>query len=142
MYLNKKSSEYLFKQNSSYTDFIFDYDKIPEDYYSNPTITTQNIETKNMNLNNKEINEDEIESYIIYYQDKLNPLYLNGSFDEIIQILETEFHNFFVINVYFLYFIQKLKFFKMLKERKQNEANMFYNETLLHLLKKSKHNKC
>ena len=142
MYLNKQSSEYLFKQNSSYSDFIFNYDKIPEDYYSNPTITTQinenNIETKNMNLNNKEINEDEIDSYIIYYQDKLNPLYLNGSFDEIIKILETEFHNFFVINFYFLYFIQKLKFFKMLKERKQNEANMFYNETLLHLLKESK----
>ena len=140
MYLNKKPSEYLFKQNSTYSDLNFDYDTIPENYYSNPTITTQinanNIETKNQNLNNKENDDDKIDSYIIFFQSKLNPLYLNGSFDEIIQILDTEFHNFFAINIYFLYFIEKLKFFKMLKEGKQNDAKLFYKETLLNLLKK------
>ena len=142
MNLNKKPSEYLFKQNSTYSDLNFDYDTIPDNYYSNPTITTQinanNIETKNQNLNNKENDDDKIDSYIIFFQSKLNPLYLNGSFDEIIQILDTEFHNFFAINIYFLYFIEKLKFLKMLKEGKQNEAKLFYKETLLNLLKKSK----
>ena len=142
MYLDKNSNEFLFKQNSTYSDLNFDYDKIPNDDFSNPTITTEtnenNLENKNINLNINDINEDEIDSCIIFYQNKLNPFYLNGSFDEIIQILEKEFPKFFVINIYFLYFIQKLKFFKMLKNGNQNEANIFYKEILLNLLKESK----
>ena len=95
MYLDKNSNEFLFKQNSTYSDLNFDYDKIPNDDFSNPTITTEtnenNLENKNINLNINDINEDEIDSCIIFYQNKLNPFYLNGSFDEIIQILEKEF---------------------------------------------------
>ena len=145
MNFNDVSYDNLFKQNSYYLDnYDYENDKLTE-FGSNPSITTESIQNIfsdpefGFSLNN--INDlDDIDSFIYYIQNKLNLLYFNSAFPEIISILETQFSNFFNVNIPFLYFIQKLKFFILIKDGKEKEADNFYNEILFRLLRESKPN--
>ena len=145
MNFNDVSNDNLFKQNSYYLDnYEYENDKLTE-FGSNPSITTETIQNIfsdpefGFSLNN--INDlDDIDSFIYYIQNKLNLLYFNSAFPEIISILETQFSNFFNVNIPFLYFLQKLKFFILIKDGKEKEADNFYNEILFRLLRESKPN--
>lgn len=140
----EKSSEYFFNQNSIDSNNLDFLDEKISDFISNPSITTESIHNFfsepefGYSFNNNKY--DDIDSFILYFQNKLKSIYFNDAIVEILNILETQFPNFFQVNLSFLFFLQKLKFFQMLKQGKQKEAEIFYNENLIRLLRESKPN--
>ena len=145
MFLSHDSSENFLNENSLFSEInIFESDKL-FDFNSNPCITTESIHNlfsqPEFAFVFKSNNEhDDIDSFIYYFQNKLKPLYLNCAISEIMNVLETQFPNFFNINISFLFFVQKLKMLQMLKEGKVKEANLFYNQFLFRLLRESRPN--
>ena len=127
----EKSSEYFFNQNSIDSNNLDFLDEKISDFISNPSITTESIHNFfsepefGYSFNNNKY--DDIDSFILYFQNKLKSIYFNDAIVEILNILETQFPNFFQVNLSFLFFLQKLKFFQMLKQGKQKEADIFYN---------------
>ena len=140
----EKSSEYFFNQNSIDSNNLDFLDEKISDFISNPSITTESIHNFfsepefGYSFNNNKY--DDIDSFILYFQNKLKSIYFNDAIVEILNILETQFPNFFQVNLSFLFFLQKLKFFQMLKQGKQKEADIFYNENLIRLLRESRPN--
>ena len=145
MLFSHHSSENLLNEYSFISESNdFENDKLFD--FSNPCITTESIHNlfsePEFSFSFKSNNENEdIDSFIYYFQNKLKSLYLNGAISEIMNVLETQFPNFFNINISFLFFVQKLKMFLMLKEGKVKEANLFYNQFLFRLLRESRPNK-
>ena len=86
------------------------------------------------------VNDEDIDIFITSFQKKLEKYYFSGKFDRIITIIEKRFPYIFSNekNLYLLYLLQKLKFFKMIKENKINEASDFFKETLSNLIKEVK----
>ena len=121
----------------------------------NSSFELDNINDISMNLNNSflsdytddlfKINSNykiniiiykDIETYIYEIQEKLKPLYFNSNFDEILNKISSTFNTFSISHNYeFLYMIEKLKFFIMIKEGKNEEAFSHYNNILLNLIK-------
>ena len=145
MFLSHDSSDDFLNEYSLNSEInIFENDKL-FDFNSNPCITTESIHNlfsqPEFAFVFKSNNEhDDIDSFIYYFQNKLKSLYLNGAISEIMNVLETQFPNFFNINISFLFFVQKLKMLQMLKEGKVKEANLFYNQFLFRLLRESRPN--
>ena len=145
MFLSHDSSENFLNENSLFSEINdLENDKL-FDFGSNPCITTESIHNlfsePEFSFSFKSNNEnDDIDSFIYYFQNKLKSLYLNGAISEIMNVLETQFPNFFNINISFLFFVQKLKMFQMLKEGKVKEADLFYNQFLFRLLRESRPN--
>ena len=86
------------------------------------------------------VNDGDIDIFITSFQKKLDKYYFSGKFDRIITIIEKRFPYIFnnVKNLYLLYLLQKLKFFKMIKENKIKEAKNFFKEILSNLIKEIK----
>ncbi len=113
MLFSHHSSENLLNEYSFISESNdFENDKLFD--FSNPCITTESIHNlfsePEFSFSFKSNNEnDDIDSFIYYFQNKLKSLYLNGAISEIMNVLETQFPNFFNINISFLFFFQKLK---------------------------------
>ena len=87
-----------------------------------------------------EVNEiNNVEDFIVHFQKQLDYYYYKKEFDTIIEIIEKRFPFFFNEKTNrFLYIIQKLKFFELLRQDKLQEAKLFYKEKLLFLIKEIK----
>ena len=87
-----------------------------------------------------EINEiSNIEDFIVHFQKQLDYYYYEKEFDIIIEIIEKRFPYFFNEKTNrFLFIIQKLKFFELLRQDRLQEAKLFYKEKLVFLLKEIK----
>ena len=76
------------------------------------------------------------EEFINSIQEKLKPLYFKSNFDEILNKLSSICDTFSISNNHsFLYLLEKIKFFIMIKEGKIEKANSHYNNIVLNLIK-------
>ena len=87
-----------------------------------------------------EVNEiNNVEDFIVLFQKQLDYYYYKKEFDTIIEIIEKRFPYFFNEKTNsFLFILQKLKFFELLRQDKLQEAKLFYKEKLLFLVKEIK----
>jgi len=87
-----------------------------------------------------EVNEiNNVEDFIVHFQKQLDYYYYKKEFDNIIEIIEKRFPYFFNEKTNsFLFILQKLKFFELLRQDKLQEAKLFYKEKLLFLVKEIK----
>ena len=146
MNISHEPSGYLFKQNSSTSiDYMkgLEYGNYPNIYENdNSSISTNYIQNSNSNifknelsLSNQEENE-KINTSIIEFKQQLKNLYYDFKFDDMINLLENKNKNLLNNNNTFLYIIQKIKFFLMIKENRFEEAKLLYINKLRPLLLK------
>ena len=134
-FLNTSNSESIFNFN----DAINDKDDIMN--LDNSFLSDYSFDIFKSNFKINVIIFKDTETYINDIQEKLSSLYYNFEFDEIINYIENNFKPFSILlNVSFIYMIQKLKFFTLIKEGKINDAISHYKTKLLDLLKKVKSN--
>ena len=134
-FLNTSNSESIFNFNNT----INDKDDIMN--LDNSFLSDYSFDIFKSNFKINVIIFKDTETYINDIQEKLSSLYYNFEFDEIINYIENNFKPFSILlNVSFIYMIQKLKFFTLIKEGKINNAISHYKTKLLDLLKKVKSN--
>ena len=134
-FLNTSNSESIFNFNNT----INDKDDIMN--LDNSFLSDYSFDIFKSNFKINVIIFKDTETYINDIQEKLSSLYYNFEFDEIINYIENNFKPFSILlNVSFIYMIQKLKFFTLIKEGKINDAISHYKTKLLDLLKKVKSN--
>ena len=125
-------NDFVIEKDNQCDNFTENFNKIFAHNSADNNEDSFSLEDNFLNINN-------VENFIIYFQNQLNNYYYNKDFDGIIAKIEKKFPFFFnEKNVDFIYMIEKLKFFKLLADDKIEEAEKFYQEKLLILIKEIK----
>ena len=125
-------NDFIIEKDNQCDNFTENFNKIFAHNSADNNEDSFSLEDNFLNINN-------IENFIIYFQNQLNNYYYNKDFDGIITKIEKKFPFFFnEKNIDFIYMIEKLKFFKLLADDKIEEAEKFYQEKLLILIKEIK----